>query len=645
MIPDTFRYPSLLESSDIDGGSSVAVLTYLRRILESLDHPDMINLILHYLLALPDSLPSNRPGSRSSVSLARKRKSMDLATMMAEKSDTTVTPLLFNLVDLILACLRSRNQQTIYVTLQLVSAILKRHHRYAIITLLRTDIIPMNNPRRTVGAHEQEVEYMMALAGTIGGQDNFDEVYQSVLRDTMSRLESHPCSIKLVAPRVSASNQRLPAVADSLPGAPRDVGDHTLRPDDPLLNALLDLLETFFINPVETNLSVTETLVDLAICGYMKIEGWLARNPGAYTYGDEDDTLDGPADDDGTEADAELDRPRTAEEEQIKAMERCRQRPLWTQTSVPRVLNVLKHLEEQVVSYRKTIPRFDDLVQQRREAFQTADAMSTPIAATQKATPVQQETPDRGSLDEASRSASPSRPSALEGLAHRLLSELGTPSRSNTPRGRKEQTRSSRSGNATPGSKPGLAPPKEIYSERGSSASRRSKSRSRVREETSSSHGTGKAIPTEAVPTETIPTETVPTETVPTEPVTPERTEITPQSTASKVDPEDSDGRKPATVSVSHIVTNVMILQSFLFELASLVQVRAGLFDETTFDSCHDLWLKKHWLVGTQLRATSLICKREAVRWIDRRQLCRRPTLLPSLVPLEESGEIAAQLA
>ncbi|KAH7152821.1 Retinoic acid induced 16-like protein-domain-containing protein [Dactylonectria macrodidyma] len=651
-------YPSLLESSDIDGGSSVAVLTYLRRILESLDHPDMINLILHYLLALPDSLPSNRASS-SSVSLARKRKSMDLATMLAEKSDTTVTPLLFNLVDLILACLRSRNQQTIYVTLQLVSAILKRHHRYAIITLLRTDILPINNPRRTVGAHEQEVEYLMTLAGTIGGQDNFDEVYQSVLRDTMSRLESHPCSIKLVAPRLSASNQRLPAVTDSLPGAPREVGDHTLRPDDPLLNALLDLLETFFINPVETNLSVTETLVDLAICGYMKIEGWLARSPSAYTYeGDEGDEESEPTDDEATEVDAdELDMPLSAEQEQIKAMERCRQRPQWTQASVPRVLNVLKRLEEQVVSYKKTIPRFDDLVQQRREAFQTADAMLHSPAPPQKATPGQQETPDRGSLDEVSRSASPSRPSALEGLAHRLLSELGTPSRSGTPRGRKEQTRSSGSGSATPSSKPGLAPPKEIFSERGSSTSRRSKSRSRVREETSSSHGAGSdavvsqvaafaaidqtilskrvGLPTPEVdpiplnfdkkpvpePTETEaeeetaesenepvkpveqgetpeqgelaatePTvaEPVHTEPVTTEPVATDASEDKPDDSESKAESKEgtdkqTDDKEPGTVSVSHIVTNVMILQSFLFELASLVQVRAGLFDEVRF--------------------------------------------------------------
>jgi hypothetical protein len=36
-------------------------------------------------------------------------------------------------------------------------------------------------------------------------------------------------------------------------------------------------------------------------------------------------------------------------------------------------------------------------------------------------------------------------------------------------------------------------------------------------------------------------------------------------------------------VSVSHVVTNVIILQSFLFELAALIQVRAGLFDEVRF--------------------------------------------------------------
>lgn len=37
------------------------------------------------------------------------------------------------------------------------------------------------------------------------------------------------------------------------------------------------------------------------------------------------------------------------------------------------------------------------------------------------------------------------------------------------------------------------------------------------------------------------------------------------------------------TVSVSHVLTNVLVLQAFLFELSSLVQARAGLFDEVKF--------------------------------------------------------------
>ncbi|ESU07436.1 hypothetical protein FGSG_02048 [Fusarium graminearum PH-1] len=404
----------------------------------------------------------------SSVSKARKRKSMDLATMLAERAEPAATPLLFNLVDLILACLRSRNQQTIHVTLQLVSAILKRHHRYAVVTLLRTDSVPIQNATRTVGAQEQEVEFFMSLAGTIGGEDDFDEVYQLVLRDTMTKLEAHPCSLKLVAPRASTSNQRLP---DSLPGAPKDVGDHTLRPDDPLLNSLLDLLETFFVNQVETNLSVTETLVDLAVCGFMKIEGWLTRNPNSYIYDDAEKEKRTSEGEEGIESDdddddlGDLPSP-TAEQKQLQAMEQCRQRPQWSQASLPRVFSVLRRLEEQVASYKRSIPHFDELVQQRRDAFRTADAMLHHAGPTPRPTPISEDPPDRRSFEGPSRNASPSRPSALEGLAHRLLSELGTPSRTSSPRGRKELGRTPGSGNATPG-KSGLSSAKEASPSQG----------------------------------------------------------------------------------------------------------------------------------------------------------------------------------
>ncbi|PFH55396.1 hypothetical protein XA68_18410 [Ophiocordyceps unilateralis] len=613
-------YPSLLESSDIDGGSSVAVLTYLRRILESLDHPDMINLILHYLLALPDVPSLTNPNSpTTSVSNARKRKSMDLATMMAQRSAETASPLLFNLVDLILSCLRSRNQQTINVTLQLVSAILKRHHRYAVTTLLKTEVLPASAVDRTAGAHEQEIEYIVSLAGSIGGQGDFDQVYGNILKDTMFRLESHPCSLRLVAPRVSATDEaQPPAVLDSLPGAPRNVRGHALRADDPLLNAILDLLENFFINPVEMNLSVTEALVDLAICGYTSIEGWMARSSKTYVY-DEDD--DDDEEEEGTKGraqeteDEEEDgqdgkgvsceapksptstpggrRPSIGEAQRLKALERCRRWPRWSPESVPRFLRLLKRLCDQATSYRGVVPRFDELLQQRREAFQAAEAMlDYPPAAAHKASPASQGTPERPSPDRSLRTGSPSRPSALEGFAQRLLSELGTPSRSGSPRGRKERSRSSRTSSPAPevgASKPARVAPKEFpmnYADGGgkmggndrsvSSGSTRSELVVEERDAVAASQAAAFAAIDQKILARRVG--------LPEDDggKAPELDGKTAGSTTG-----DEDGRRDAEgetkASVSHVITNVIVFQSFLLELAGLMQVRAGLFDEVRF--------------------------------------------------------------
>lgn len=603
----------------------MAVLTYLRRILESLDHPDMINLILHYLLALPDHVPKRNQGPRTSISDARKRKSMDLATMVAETTDTSVTPLLFNLVDLILACLRSRNQQTIHVTLQLVSAILKRHHRYAVITLLRTDILPSRTYHRTIGAHEQEIEYLMSLAGSIGGHDNFDEVYESAIKDNMARLESHPCSLKLVAPKVSVNNHKLPDIPDSLPGAPRDVREHTLRPDDPLLNTVLDLLGTFFLNPVETNLSVTETIVDLAICGYMSIDGWLARSPNSYTY-PEDEPEPEPAETTAEVAQGD-DSSLSDEAERAKAMAKCRARPLWVQSSLPRILDILKKLEGQVIKYKDIIPRFDELVQQRREAFQTADL----VLRNPQNPGRMHDTPDRPSMEELSRSGSPSRPSALEGFAQRLLSELGTPSRSSSPRGRKELNRSSGSGVNSPAPGGAVSSPRPIPSQppprEPIGSFPRSWSPSSNRDESvdgrdiggmsnAASEATAFAAVDQSILSRKVGLPGANVEPIPLrfdkkpmpEPVKEEEEngegdgDELGQLTAEEATPQEAEGHakgekqetpeeeedqqekdKEELVSVSHIVTNVIILQSFLFELASLLQVRAGLFDEVRF--------------------------------------------------------------
>jgi hypothetical protein len=57
----------------------------------------------------------------------------------------------------------------------------------------------------------------------------------------------------------------------------------------------------------------------------------------------------------------------------------------------------------------------------------------------------------------------------------------------------------------------------------------------------------------------------------------------TEEALPSAGDDEDAESPGEVTVSVSHILTNVIIFQSFLLELASLMQVRASLFDEVRY--------------------------------------------------------------
>ena len=593
----------------------MAVLTYLRRILESVDHPDMINLILHYLLALPDSTSSAPATIRSSVSDARKRKSMDLATMMAATNldVTTTTPLLFNLVDLTIACLRSHSQQTIHVTLQLVSAILKRHHRYAVVTLLHTDRVSGTGTHRTVGAHQQDLEFFMSLAGIIGGQDNFDEIYDNILKDTVVRLESHPCSLKLVAPKVSTNNHKLPAIPDTLPGAPRDVRSHTVRATDPLLNTVLDRLETFFVNPVDTNLSLTETILDLAVCGFMNIEGWLLRHPDKYLFDDDEDEDATSPQAPSSPANVDPESDAFAEFQAVQSMKQCQRRPRWAASSLPRLLSVLQTLSDQVVAYRNLIPRFDDLLQQRREAFQTADSArtNTTPARPRNAQPPTS-TPDRTSTED-TRGESPARPSALEGFAQRIFSELGTPGRTGSPRGRKDSARSGGGsvlsggyGLATPtSSKPVPVPPKDVpYETPSRSALGRSYSPGSQRGDAGSwKDSRDPLVASQIAAFQAVDQKILarrvglpPSRKVEAIPLNfdrkPANGDGEPDGNGigddarSSVASENGDTTTPAgekTVSVSHIITNAIILQSFLLEIAALVQARAGLFDEVRF--------------------------------------------------------------
>ncbi|CZR69262.1 uncharacterized protein PAC_19162 [Phialocephala subalpina] len=566
-------YPSLLESSDVDGGSSVAVLTYLRRILEALDHPDMIHLILHYLLALPDTTPAPT-GSRASVSAARKRKSMDLATMMmATQVDTSSTPALFNLVDLIQGGLRSPNEQTISVTLQLVSVILRRHHRYAVTTLLWTSQVLSDGPVRPVGAHEMEMDFILSLAGGIGGDDNFDEVYENHVKDCMAILESHPCSITLVAPKSAGGTTKFPGATATIPGAPRDIRPHTLRPEDPMLKTLLSVMATFFINSIETNLSLTGAVVDLATCGFMRIDGWLLPDPSKYVFEDDDDETEEPI---------SLGLGDSIEEQeraQLRNLKKARRTLNWSKSQIPAFLAQLKTLVEQVTTYRTDIPRFDDLLQQRREAFQAASsATATPVPALSTRLPS---------------------PTHIPGTRHPLPLQLPT----RTPQPRKSSSGLSGGyGFATPTTSRGAVPPPQFPMNMDSASRGHSHSRAfspsplragDPRNGVPASQAAAFAAIDQSILARKVglpPAKGA----VPPIPFPNLKAVADEGSKEGSVQDDGSvsgteekekqvEGEEQKLVSVNHILTNVIVLQEFLLELAALVQVRAGLFGEVRY--------------------------------------------------------------
>lgn len=617
-------YPSLLESSDVDGGSSVAVLTYLRRILESLDHPDMIHLILHYLLALPETAPVPS-GSKASVSAARKRKSLDLATLVALQVEGGA-PALYNLVDLILGSLRSESSQTVTVTLQLVSVILKRHHRYAVTTLLRTGQALSDGPQRSIAAHEREIESLLTMAEDLGGDDDFDEVYENHIKDSMNILESHSCSLALVAPKSASGTSKFPSSQATIPGAPRDIRHHTLRPEDPVLVTLLDILSTFFINSVETNLSLTAAIVDLATCGFMSVDGWLLPDPSKYVYEESEEGRAEEIMDDLLLANIG-DPDEIQERSQIRALKLTQRRLKWSATPKPELFTRLDMLVDQVNSYRAEIPRFDDILQQRRDAFQQAASMSTPVRHRQ-----------RSYRESSTHAESPPRQSALEKVAQRIFSDSNAPSRSGSPQTRGRPSNSNReqgSASGSHGTNRTLNPPLQFTlgpetPSRGSSHSRSSMlpdddlsvNKTRVPpSQTAAFAAVDQGLLNRMVGIPTSKKDVVPIpfpdlKKVKAEERDTEASETTDGAVESKTLAEnyemgenesvggkgkdgaggdqdtgkyeegkdiDGEGKEDKKVSVSHILTNVIVLQEFLLELAALVQVRAGLFGEVKF--------------------------------------------------------------
>ena len=567
------RYPSLLESSDI-GGSSVAVITYLRRSLESISHFELIRLILQYLFASPDQ-PGHEKGPlpRDRLSASR-RKSLDQLTHFAEGEDKP-SPSLFNLGDLILTSMRSRSQPTVAATLKLVSVLIQKHHQHTISSLLRTSSAVQATTRRTTGAHNKEMELMFSLVESLGEDDDLDTSYDNYLQDTRDLLECHPCSTQVLAVHTTGIGTSTPSETPILKGSSYHQHLRRLNLDDPLLRAILASLETFLTNSTETNLNLTEVIIALASCGHMLVEGWLVLDPSNYMY-DEDSSGSDTEDEiyhDFDLALEQLDQDLGNERDQSLALRKAQRPPFWSAEDTSPVVAALQSLVHQVGLYRKEIPNFDTYLRERKEIFREEEKLTEALASMPP--------PIRKSQDSTSFSTSSTLSPDLgppSSISQRLFPEkvAALVSGSSSPRGRPQTTPQL----SRPIGKPGQ--PNLRGSTLPSQTNARAFSPSPLRQDllmSSPSRSQGFKPPDIDVLRHKI--------------------DIASKGPLAKILAEDQGGSEtsslfsnstmpnsnevaPVEVSVSHLLTNVVVLQEFILELAAVIQVRASLFEEVT---------------------------------------------------------------
>jgi hypothetical protein len=515
-----------------------------------LDHPELVHMILHYLLALNDYAVAS-PRTPRSPAAVKRRQSL-LLLNVPDQEDDKMNPSLFNLVDLVLSSTSSQDAQTVISGLKLSTVILGKNHGYALGSIIKIMHAHHREPHRTVGALNAELESYLNLAIGLAGEAGVDEVYDCHLKDKLSMLENHPCSLKTLA--LQTSSVQSPGYFDTESG-PRDVGPHYLMPEDPLFKSLLDLLLMFLTNDVETNLALTETIITLGSCSQLRLEGWLSVDPADYHFEDTDQ------------------EPQDFTNEGLRDMYRASRQPMWATSATPPLLACLKSLDAQVEALRADIQDWDEHVASRKHVFRTYEELSEVSKA-----PTPQVKPARPSAETPAGSWTPQIPKYV-------TESSATPSRTASPRGRKEGLDVKHTPTASPSLRGGG---QTLAGSPSRGMSPLPAPRAAIRHTTFMADVLGNLAevnnhpnfkrrirfrrPVDSQNVEVLLSKYQPPPKDLDEDVT---------AGAEQGTEEKNDDISEATLG--HIITNVVILQEFVLELVALMQVRASLFSEVRF--------------------------------------------------------------
>ncbi|KAL8958122.1 MAG: hypothetical protein Q9183_005901 [Haloplaca sp. 2 TL-2023] len=412
----------------------------------------------------------------------------------------------------------------------------------AFTTLFQMGHVSSPSTKRTLDIQEQGLDVLYSLAEAILDDDDMGVYFESHLRDAQIVVETHPCS----------ASQLFPSQLNHVDAGVRNGSTNTLQarqivPDDPLLTCLVSLLDNFLVNDIEVNLGLTESLAAVTSCGRVKLENWLLPS----RFGDSGSI------------------PDTNDDHGAVVPSADRSTLVSSSAALSPVFNSLNSLVMRIDKLRQEIQDLDIHLAERRHVFKVGKELDD---ATSEA-PAQKPRPQDN------RTLSNAHGHVPVGSIAERLKESRDVSRSSSPRGRQQhqppQAKSLVGRLAHLRLSPSPSPSK---------TSERPYSPSPLRRDSRSSANSS-ALPSPRGPPDALHRKIR----LKVQGATRRPVRDSAESEASSVHSETVMGEAESAeeyreVGLSQLLTNIIILQEFVLELAAIVQVRASLFGEVSFD-------------------------------------------------------------
>ena len=395
------------------------------------------------------------------------------------------------------------------------------------------------------------------------------ESYTAHLQDAQAGIESHECSSQILA---------LPS--DSARNLPEMRRRESIDANDSLLKTLVDLVNGLLANGIETNLALTQVFSSLALCGNLSLDPWLISTSLAASHPDHESDNEGEvfpaAVPDSTDAESN-DQTSAGTLGPTHLSEDFGAKTSGSQQGSSPVLKALEGLSRQIEVLRHKVQNFDVLLSERKHIFQMGEEIDEAVA---------NDTPrSKRSENSSAKPHSRAKPNPqISSISDRLMSQDSSvqSSRASSPRGRRADIPKTPAtvpaGRLShlhiPPSPTSGTPDSRIFSP---SPLRKASFSTSPHPHPPPSAGPGDAL-WQRVKVR-----------LPFARFHPKRRDISGSSETSSLRsesmaPDREDGIDETEVSLSQVLTNVVILQEFMLELAAIMQVRASLFGEVKLD-------------------------------------------------------------